>query len=157
MGSTNESMERRSGSLARLRPWAPILLACVMLSSYSSRSGSTAPIIALSWRDKVDHFCVYALLATLVFQALPSKLQGTARWLSAFLLVSAFGIWDETIQHFNPARTGDPLDWLADSMGALTAVIICSASPLAQRLATWNPFDFLTGRKKACRDRSTTD
>ncbi|MBD5782608.1 VanZ family protein [Pelagicoccus sp. NFK12] len=109
-----------------------------MLSAYSIKSGPTAPIINLSWRDKVDHFCVYGLLAVLVFQALPERVQGTKRWLIAFVAVSAFGLWDETLQHFNPARTGDPLDWLADSLGALTAVVICAAFPSAQKWATWN-------------------
>ncbi|MDQ8187277.1 VanZ family protein [Pelagicoccus sp. SDUM812002] len=95
-------------------------------------------MIELSWRDKVDHFIVYSLLAALVFQALPVRIEGTRRWLFCFVLVSGFGLWDECLQHFNPARTGDPLDWLADSVGALLAAVACSAFPKIRKLANWN-------------------
>ena len=93
----------------------------------------------MSFRDKVDHFCVYGLIAVPVLNALPDRLQGTARWLTAFAIVSLFGLWDETLQHFNPARTGDPLDWLADSLGALTAVILYSELPILRSIANWSP------------------
>nr|WP_246462659.1 VanZ family protein [Pelagicoccus albus] len=97
-------------------------------------------MIELSFRDKVDHFCVYGLLGLLVLRALPARIQGTKRWLFAFLLVSCFGLWDEFLQHFNPSRTGDPLDWLADSLGALTAIVLYSAIPPLRALANWRPF-----------------
>lgn len=83
----------------------------------------------------------------MVLQALPERLQGTARWLSAFAIVSLFGLCDETLQHFNPARTGDPLDWLADSLGALTAVVIYTAMPFARSIADWKPATNLRPQK----------
>ncbi len=129
------------------RTWAPIILVCVLLTAYSSKDGSPAPMLDLSWRDKLDHFCVYGLLAVLVFQALPSHFRNLKRWLTAFILVSAFGMWDETVQHFNPARTGDPLDWLADSLGALTAVVLCSVFPSLQRLAAFKPISLIRAQK----------
>ena len=125
--------------LGSLRAWLPVGLAFLLLSLYSTKSGPTAPELSLSWRDKVDHFCVYGLLAILVLQALPHRLKGTARWLCAFTLVSLFGMWDETLQHFNAARTGDPLDWLADSLGALTAVILYTECPFLRTIANWRP------------------
>lgn len=148
MNEASDKPSSNEGALSRLRPWVPILVACALLSAYSAKSGSPAPLIELSWRDKVDHFCVYGLLATLVFQALPSHLQGTRRWLCAFALTSAFGIWDETLQHFNPARTGDPLDWFADSLGALAAVVLCSAFPCVQKLAAWSCFSLRQKEKR---------
>lgn len=134
--------------LAALRAWLPAALTCILLSAYSCKSGPAAPDLALSWQDKLDHFCVYGLLAILALQALPPRLQGTARWLTAFALASLFGMWDETLQHFNPARTGDPLDWLADSLGALTAVILYTEVPFLRSLANWTP---LHSTKKAKR------
>lgn len=130
-----------------LRTWAPIIIVCVLLTAYSNKSGSPAPMLDLSWRDKLDHFCVYGLLSVLVFQALPSNFRNLKRWLTAFILVSAFGMWDETVQHFNPARTGDPLDWLADSLGALTAVVLCSSFPSLQRLAAFKPLNLIRTQK----------
>ncbi len=155
MDSRKEKAESRKDFLALIRPWAPILLTCALLSAYSTRSGSPAPELHLSWRDKIDHFCVYGLLATLVFQALPTRLAGMSRWLTAFAIVSAFGIWDEILQYFNPARSGDPLDWLADSIGALTAVVLCSSFPSVRKLVSWKCFTILS-QQKACRDESTT-
>ncbi len=156
MRASNREVQTSGGSLQRFRRWAPIVATCVLLSAYSCKDGSPAPMISLTWRDKIDHFSVYGLLALLVFQALPTSLQGVKRWLCAFSLVSAFGLWDETLQFFNPARTGDPLDWLADSLGALAAVVTCSAIPNIQKLANWSPFAFFSKTKKACRDFSTT-
>ncbi len=156
MHASSREAQTNSNTLQRLRRWAPIIVTCALLSAYSCKDGSPAPIISLTWRDKIDHFSVYGLLAILVFQALPSRLQGTKRWLCAFSLVSAFGIWDETLQFFNPARTGDPLDWFADSLGALSAVVVCSAIPSIQKLANWSPFAIFSKTKKACRGFSTT-
>lgn len=155
MATAETAAEYNKGALARLRPWAPIALACCLLSAYSTRSGAPAPILDLSWRDKVDHFCVYALLGALVFQALPARIAGTPRWLLAFALVSAFGLWDETLQHFNVARTGDPLDWLADSLGALCAAALCSAFPTLRKIAGWRCLPILS-KQKACSGESTT-
>lgn len=120
-------------------PWIPVILACGLLSAYSAKSGDTAAMIQLSWRDKVDHFGVYGLLAVLVLRALPASLQGSGRWLTAFVLVSGFGFCDEWIQYQNPARTGDPLDWLADSLGALSAVVLYTTIPWIRAIANWSP------------------
>lgn len=143
----NEQDNKKRKGLQTLRSWTPIALACILLTAYSGKDGPTAPVLALSWRDKLDHFFVYALLATLVYQALPTKLRGTQRWFTAFILVSAFGIWDETLQHFNPARTGDPLDWLADSLGALVAAVFCSAFPPFLKLASLSPLSYFRSQK----------
>lgn len=137
--TTKTSVAKSKRTFAAIRPWLPIVAACTLLSAYSAKDGAPAPMLALSWRDKVEHFLVFGLLATLVIQALPGQIQGTRRWLIAFAMVSAFGLWDETIQHFNPARTGDPLDWLADSLGALTAVVLYSAVPWTRSIAHWSP------------------
>lgn len=142
------ALPTRSSKFEILRAWLPAASTCLLLSAYSCKSGPLAPALDLSFRDKLDHFCVYGLLAILVLQALPPKLQGTGRWLAAFALVSLFGLWDETLQHFNSARTGDPLDWLADSLGALTAVILYTEIPLLRSIANWSPSQLLQYAKR---------
>lgn len=122
---------------SNFRLWLPIVATCSLLTIYSSMHRGIAPEIALSFRDKLDHFAVFALIATLILKALPRKLQGTQRWLIAFALTSAFGLCDEIVQHFNPSRTGDPLDWFADSLGALAAVVAYTAFKSYRRLADW--------------------
>ncbi|HVS53451.1 MAG TPA: VanZ family protein [Opitutaceae bacterium] len=70
--------------------------------------------------DKVAHFCVYGLLATLV-----CRIGGTMRaaiW--ALIVTSAFGATDEWHQSFVPGRTCDVFDWLADTSGAALAVAL---------------------------------
>lgn len=108
------------------------------------KSGSHAPMPALTYRDKIEHFSVYALLGILILQALPLRLHGPPRWLTAFAIASLFGLLDETLQHFNPARTGDPLDWLADSLGALLAVVAYTSIPCFRALVNWSPISLLT-------------
>ncbi|MBK1876748.1 VanZ family protein [Pelagicoccus mobilis] len=133
------SQRKRKAFPSTLRAWLPPLLTCALLSAYSCKTGPIAPEIDFSLRDKLDHFCVYGLLAILVLRALPNRFEGTTRWLTAFALVSLFGMWDETLQHFNSARTGDPLDWFADSLGALTAVVLYTEIPLLRAVANWQP------------------
>ncbi|MBI5381763.1 MAG: VanZ family protein [Opitutae bacterium] len=70
--------------------------------------------------DKVTHFAVYGLLATLVLRALPA---GRRAWL-AVALVSLFGISDEWHQSFTPGRSVEFADWLADTLGAALAVTL---------------------------------
>ncbi|MDQ8203538.1 VanZ family protein [Pelagicoccus sp. SDUM812003] len=141
MSRANPSLPSpRLRHLARaLRPWLPVLAACLCLALYSWKPGSRAPEIAFSLRDKLDHFSVYFLLGILTAKALPTQLRGMPRWLVAFALVSAFGLSDEIAQHFNPARTGDPLDWLADSVGALLGAFAYIRSAAFQRLVDWSP------------------
>ncbi|EDY81969.1 hypothetical protein VDG1235_1589 [Verrucomicrobiia bacterium DG1235] len=112
-----------------------------MITAYSTKTGYIAPPLDFTLRDKVDHFAVYGLLAILAYQALPARLVGPRRWLTAFLLISSFGLCDEVIQHYNPYRTGDPLDWFADSLGALLAVVLYSSLPWLRAIANWRPFE----------------
>lgn len=83
----------------------------------SGRSQVAAPHI--SHIDKLSHFCVFGLLATLVVRA-----PGLKRWWWAVAVVSAFGISDEFRQSFTPGRSVEFADWLADTSGAALAVTL---------------------------------
>lgn len=75
--------------------------------------------------DKVAHFAIFGLLATLVARA---GFPGRRAWL-AVLIVSLFGLSDEWHQSFTPGRDVEVLDWVADSLGALVAVAVYGGWP----------------------------
>ena len=77
--------------------------------------------------DKVVHFLVFGLLATLIVRA-----PGLGRAWLAVLAVSVFGAGDEIRQGFTPGRSMAVADWVADALGALTAVA-CYAGWAAYR------------------------
>jgi VanZ family protein len=112
-------------SLSKRRWLWPLALAALIFVA-SSRSEIAGPSVPGS--DKVVHFAVYGLLATLVLRALlhsKGKLSGHAAWLS-IVLVSAYGISDEWHQGFTPARSVEVADWIADTLGGVLAVALYS-------------------------------
>lgn len=68
--------------------------------------------------DKVVHFSVYGLLATLVCR-LGNGWRGAA-W--SLAISSGFGLTDEWHQSFVPGRATELADWTADTLGAACAV-----------------------------------
>lgn len=70
--------------------------------------------------DKIVHFVVYGLLATLVCRL--GRGWRAAGW--AWLVVAAFGATDEWHQSFVPGRSTELLDWVADALGAALAVTL---------------------------------
>ncbi|WP_425511337.1 VanZ family protein [Pelagicoccus albus] len=72
--------------------------------------------------DKIAHFFVFGLLGTLFFRPLRFALKDHRRWIFAFLGVFSYSLCDEFLQYFNPERSFDPYDWMADWSGALLAI-----------------------------------
>lgn len=83
----------------------------------SGRSQVAAPNVVNI--DKLIHFSVFGLLATLVVRA--PGMRGA--WMAA-VAVSLFGIADEIRQSFTPGRSVEFADWLADTAGAAVAVVL---------------------------------
>lgn len=69
--------------------------------------------------DKLTHFLVFGLLATLV-----ARCPGPALAWFPVLAVSAFGGLDEFRQSFTPGRFVEFADWVADTAGALLAYVL---------------------------------
>lgn len=67
--------------------------------------------------DKLYHAGNFGVLAALLYLA-------TGRAWLAVLLASLYGVSDELHQAFVPGRSADPADWLADTAGALAAVLL---------------------------------
>jgi VanZ family protein len=115
---------------ASLRAGWPALAwaAVIFVASHQSR-----PIpVALPFEhvDKVVHAGIYALLAALTARALRGAGAGRARALGlAVLLASAYGASDEWHQSFVPGRDSDPLDWGADTAGALLGAALVVGLP----------------------------
>lgn len=104
----------RISSSQRAVLW-PILIAALIFAA-STRSRLAGP--SVEGIDKVTHFAVYGLLATLVVR---NGRGARAAWWS-IVVVSLYGISDEWHQSFTPGRSVEFADWLADTMGAALAV-----------------------------------
>ena len=107
--------------------WLPPALWCAVIFLQSSFS---APKALPDWpfADKVVHAGVYAMLAALFCRAFGSipALKGPAmRWVvSGVAAATLYGALDEWHKSFVPARTADPMDLLADLVGAMTGGLL---------------------------------
>jgi uncharacterized protein YfiM (DUF2279 family) len=106
---------------SRLRWLYPLALATAVVIA-SGRSHVAAPA-GLGF-DKLAHFSVFGLLATLL-----SRSPGVRRFRYAILIVSLFGIGDEFRQSFTPGRSVEFADWMADTLGAALAVTLYAFWP----------------------------
>jgi VanZ family protein len=108
--------------------WPALIAALIFLAS--SRSQIAAPE-GVPGMDKIAHFFVYGLLATLVVRL------GRGGWKTAalsVLVVSAYGASDEAHQHFMPGRAVEFADWLADTLGGALAVTLYTGWSWYRRL-----------------------
>ncbi len=106
----------------RLR-WLWVLALAVSLVLASGNQPAAIPGTFVGF-DKVAHFCVFGLLATLLLRTRQVwRRAGWRGWL-AVLAVSAFGATDEWHQSFTPGRSVEFADWMADTTGAALAVAL---------------------------------
>lgn len=96
--------------------WPVIVALMIVAASHRPRLVATG----VTNGDKVVHFAVYGLLATLVARLGPGW-RGAAWGLFA---ASLFGATDEWHQSFVPQRSSDIMDWIADTTGAALAVAL---------------------------------
>ena len=69
------------------------------------------------WSDKVVHFALYAMLATLIIPSLSSIESRVKRATVAITIVTVFAAIDEWHQEFVPGRFADVQDFYADVTG----------------------------------------
>jgi VanZ family protein len=116
--------------------WLPPVLYLAAIFWISSQP---QPFLAPpSWlgMDKVAHALAYAGLGLLLCRACSgSGLPWAAAFAISVLAASIYGASDEWHQSFVPNRAADPLDWLADSVGATVGA------------AAWLWFAALRGRR----------
>jgi hypothetical protein len=113
----------------QLRRWAALaavawVVGLFALSSWSAGEGA----LDFWWRfphdDKVVHALLYAVLGGLLRIA-------TGRLAATLALAGAVGLADELLQSTVPGRSADPLDWVADVLGAFVGAWLVSV--LARR------------------------
>lgn len=85
-------------------------------------------------QDKLLHGLAYAVLGALLF----SGFRGTGctprrAVLLSVLVASLYGATDEFHQSFVPGRSPDPLDWVADTLGAALGATAARAATRALR------------------------
>lgn len=111
---------------ARIRPlWAAAAVGWMaVIFALSSIPGPAFPesVDFLSRFATVAHFLLYAVLGLLVIRAL-GRTEIRALTL-AVIIASLYGVSDEIHQIFVPGRSPDVVDWLADTLGALSAGMV---------------------------------
>jgi VanZ family protein len=126
---------RESGApseTARARGWIalcwPAVIASLIFIASSRARVATPDVTRVD--DKVVHFAVYGLMATLVCRV--GRNGRAALW--AFLAVSVYGASDEWHQSLVPGRAAEVADWIADTLGAAVAVALYWGWPAYRRL-----------------------
>jgi VanZ family protein len=102
---------------AVLRALWPLALAALIVGA-SARPAIAGPKVENF--DKVAHFSVYGLLGTLACRVG----RGPRAAVLGLVAVSAFGATDEWHQSFVPGRSPSVADWVADTLGATTAILL---------------------------------
>jgi VanZ family protein len=102
-----------------------------MAAIFVLSSQESLPSLPSGLTDYTGHFIGYALLGTLLLRALAGATwRGvTARnaWIAA-AAASGYGVTDEIHQTFVPGRTATVEDWVADTLGAVVAVVLVRAA-----------------------------
>ena len=99
----------------------PLILAIGIVGLSGEQSPPTPGFIPSF--DKLAHFCVFGLLATLLFRLLPPASRNARAAILVILAVSLFGLSDEIHQSYTPGRYVEFADWVADTLGAAVAVL----------------------------------
>lgn len=111
--------------MAWLWRWGPVV-ACMAAIFYES-SQTQVPDLPAGLSNHTGHFIAYAVLAATALRALARMRWsgvslGTAA--GAVLIASAYGVSDELHQRFVANRFSGADDWIADTLGALTAAVV---------------------------------
>lgn len=105
------------------RLWLPAIGVMVTLVVSSHFSGAPAAPEIVGF-DKVAHFFVFGLLGTLIFRSLRIGLKKPSRWVWAYAGVLVYAAVDEILQYFNPGRSFDLWDLVADGTGSILAIML---------------------------------
>lgn len=97
---------------------------CVLIF-YMSHQPSLPITMIFLHQDKLMHAGTYALLAVFAWRSFNHQKHMQSKWvlISAFIFTSSYGLSDEFHQSFIVGRHADVWDWLADSAGALLALL----------------------------------
>ena len=107
----------------------PLVLACTIFIASGSSAIVGPDIVSF---DKVAHFLIFGLIGILILRC---KKPVTWKWaITAFLLASSYGAFDEFRQSFTPGRSVEWYDWYADTLGAFLSIFLYKTVPLYSKL-----------------------
>ncbi|NRA26522.1 MAG: VanZ family protein [Opitutales bacterium] len=107
------------------------------ITALSSFPGVGVTSFEFPHQDKLIHYLVFGLIATAWLRWLRTRMSVKKAAIAAWSITACFGLTDEIHQAFVPGRTMDVLDWLADALGALTAVLVYTYWPLYRNFLEW--------------------
>ena len=105
-----------------------------MAAIFVASSLPTLPPVVRDTSDLLLHFGAYAGLALVVLRGVASGRWDRltpGSWWRAWLITVAYGVTDEFHQWFVPGRYASAFDWIADALGAATAL---GAAAIARRI-----------------------
>ena len=100
-----------------MKRWRPVILYALLITGLSSIPGKDVPSFRFSHADKAAHLVLYSGAGFFAHQAVCSV---PAAW----VLVAAYGAFDETYQKLIPNRTSSVQDWFADAAGAMIGALL---------------------------------
>ncbi len=110
------------------RYWLPFVVWAIGIFTASSIPGADFPDSPIFSHDKILHFIVFFGFAFLLERALhhQTRFPDLARYshLATLVIAVVYGSLDELHQAFVPGRDPDVFDLMADTTGALGAVIV---------------------------------
>jgi len=110
------------------RLWLLLALAWMAMLFYLSHQPRLPGPSLFSGQDKLIHALVYGVLGIMLL-ASQSLRPGGYRWRQigiSVLIASLYGASDEWHQSFVPGRSPELADWVADTVGALLAVLVAA-------------------------------
>ena len=110
----------------RITHLVPMIVIMGVIFFLSHQPGDNLYMPPFPWFDKVAHMAVYAVLGVTVLYAFHSRLQSERMVQASLLTLSIclfYGIGDEFHQSFIPGRFASFGDVVADTMGAVAAIV----------------------------------
>jgi VanZ family protein len=106
--------------------YLPLIIYWIVLLALTSFPVEYIPSTGVS--DKIEHYFAYVLLAGLLFFTLSfqEKFKALKRrpFLFTMIISVVYGAADELHQLFVPGRICDIIDWIADFLGVITALLL---------------------------------
>ncbi|MDD2715248.1 MAG: VanZ family protein [Candidatus Wallbacteria bacterium] len=98
--------------------WALTFFYLCVMFYLSGRTRLNPALSIFPGEDKLLHFIEYSGLGFLLFRSLTISGLERKPLLTAFLIASLYGGFDEIHQHFVPGRESGWLDFIADAIGS---------------------------------------
>jgi VanZ family protein len=115
----------------------PVLLMGILFIVSGAQKLATPEIGGQIPKDKLAHFLVFGLLATAILRTPALKNRRPGSLLIAVLITTSYGAFDEWRQSFTPGRSVEIADWLADTLGAIVAVVVYAHWHAYRRVLEW--------------------